>query len=108
MTLASAPARARRTAVLQAVRAVGPLTEECDYEVAFEIERPEGRALSGEQWARAMFEDAPRALRWFLIVGWTAITCRLRPRRSSTRVLGWTLESASSDTAVMRSRLGSA
>jgi len=93
--------RAQRTAVPSAVRAVGPFTEECDYEVAFEIERPEGRTLSGEQWARAMFEDAPLVLRWFLIVGWTAITCQLGPRRSPTGVLGWRLGRASADTAVL-------
>jgi len=95
------PEPTQRTAVSPAVRAVGPFTEECDYEVAFEIERPEGRTLSAEQWARAMFEEAPLALRWFLIVGWTAITCRLRPRRSPSRVLGWQIESASPDTAVI-------
>jgi hypothetical protein len=94
------PAHAHRTAVTSAMRAVAPLTEHCDYESAFEIERPEQLSLSAEQWARAMFEEAPVALRWFLIVGWTAITCRLRPRRSPSRVLGWDIESASPGTLV--------
>lgn len=94
-------ARAQRTRVAPAVRAVGPFTEACDYEVAFEIERPEDPTRSAEQWARAMFEEAPLAMRWFLIVGWSAITCRISPRRSSARILGWQIESTSPQTTVI-------
>jgi hypothetical protein len=95
------PARAQRAAISPDVRAVGPFTEGCDYEAAFTIERPEGRWLSAEQWARSMLEQAPPPLRWFLIVGWTAITCRLRPRRSPNRVLGWQIENTSPDVVVL-------
>lgn len=86
------------------MRAVGPFTEACDYEVAFEIERPEGVPRSAERWARAMFEEAPLAMRWFLIVGWSAITCRISPRRSPARILGWQIESTSPQTAVIAVR----
>jgi hypothetical protein len=83
------------------VLAAGPFTEEGDYDVAFEVECRESRPRSAEQWARAIFEDAPRVTRWFLIAGWTAITCRLHPRRSESRVLGWQIDTASNDMAVM-------
>jgi hypothetical protein len=95
---------AQRAGVAQSVRAVGRFTEECDYEVAFAIDRPEGPRLSAEQWARAVFEGAPRAMRWFLIVGWTVITCRLKPRRSPIRVLGWHIEDVTPDTVVLVAR----
>jgi hypothetical protein len=87
--------------VSPAVRAVGRFTEECDYEAAFALDLPESRTVSAEQWARSIFEGAPLAVRWFLIGGWTAITCRLRPRRSPSRVLGWQIENASPDVVVM-------
>jgi hypothetical protein len=83
------------------VLAAGPFTERGDYGVAFAVESSASRPRSAEQWARAIFEDAPRVMRWFLIAGWTAITCRLRPRRSATRVLGWQIETASTHTAVI-------
>jgi len=94
------PASAQRTAVSPALRSAGSFTGESDYEVAFSLARPGGSALSAEQWGRAVFEEAPRALRWFLIVGWTAITCRLRPRHAPTRVLGWGIERAAPGTLV--------
>jgi hypothetical protein len=94
-------APARRAAVPPAVRAVARFSEGCDYEAAFTVERPEAGLLPAEQWARTMFEQAPLALRWFLILGWTAITCRLRPRHSPDRVLGWQIEQASPDAVVL-------
>jgi hypothetical protein len=94
------PASAQRTAVSPVLRGVGSFTGESDYEVAFSLACPGASVLSAEQWGRAVFEEAPRALRWFLIVGWTAITCRLRPRRAPTRVLGWDIESAAPGTLV--------
>jgi hypothetical protein len=97
-------ASARRAVGAQSVPAVGHFTEERDYEVAFVIDRPEGSRLCAEEWIRAIFEGAPRGMRWFLVVGWTAITCRLRPRRSPARVLGWRIEDVTSDTVVLVAR----
>src|ERR1700761_2457471 len=60
------------------------------YEVAFRLDLPPSApALPAEQWIRATFEGAPRRWRWFLIVGWTLLTCRLRSGHSSSTVLGW-------------------
>jgi hypothetical protein len=96
--------RARRSAIPTTIRVVSPGTEACDYESAFAIERPRNSTGSAEQWLRAVFEDAPRALRWFLIVGWTALTCRLRLRAAPSRVLGWQVEQATPDTALISVR----
>jgi hypothetical protein len=79
---------------------IGSLVDDSDYQVTFETERPEGSSASAEDWIRAIFEAAPRAMRWFLLVGWAAIGCRLRPRRSSSRVLGWEIERASPELIV--------
>jgi len=89
--LVAVPDRARRLAAHD------------EYEVAFRIVIPTAVApRSSEQWIRATFEGAPRRWRWFLLAGWAAITCRLRPRRSAGRVLGWRVEGASSpDVAVI-------
>lgn len=93
--------KARRVAVPPAARLAGAFTQGADYEVAFAVERPRGTAMPAEQWARAMWEEAPRAMRWFLIVGWLGITLRIRPRRSPGRILGWPIEGASPDTVVL-------
>jgi hypothetical protein len=87
---------------------VSPCTEACDYESAFAVERPRDSSRSAEQWLRAVFEEAPLALRWFLIVGWTALTCRLRLRAAPSRILGWQVEYATPDTALIavRARIG--
>jgi hypothetical protein len=87
-----------------AVSAIGADVDAADYAVAFRLEgprRPEGLNPSAEHWLRNMFEGAPAPLRWFLLVGWTAITCRLRARRSSSVILGWSIEAASQDRAVI-------
>lgn len=59
-----------------------------DYE--FSVEEPvRGAARSAEQWARAVFEDAPLVLRWIIRVAWQAfLGARLGPRSSPEHVLG--------------------
>lgn len=62
-----------------------------DYASAFEVS---GRFVdrSAEDWARATFEDAPRSLRWLLLLGWRAVLrLRLAPLDDPTCVLGWRL-----------------
>jgi len=45
---------------------------------------------SAELLARAMFEDAPRLLRWPVLLGWrTVLQLRLGPLGSRDHVLGW-------------------
>jgi hypothetical protein len=62
----------------------------------------------GEQWARAILENAPiimrRALRW----GWFVLGLRLGSIRSARFVLGWEVRRSTTDVALLgaSSRLG--
>jgi hypothetical protein len=99
---------ARRGPIPPAVAAAGPFAAEADYRVAFTIDCPGGDHRTAEHWTRAVFEEAPRPMRWFLIVGWTGLSLRLRPSYAATRVLGWEIEQATSAVAVtvVTARLG--
>jgi hypothetical protein len=59
---------------------------------AFALATPLARALTPEQWARAVFEQGPAALRPFVELGWrTVLGLRLGPRHSAGHVAGWTI-----------------
>ena len=59
-------------------------------------------AQSAEYWARAVFEGAPRSLRWFIVTGWIAgLGLRLGPRRSRSYVLGWNIVSNTPEVIVL-------
>lgn len=61
-----------------------------DYASAFEVTIGEGDGRSPEQWARAVFEGAPTAIRWFVVFGWRYVLgLRLGPRSSPDYVAGW-------------------
>jgi deazaflavin-dependent oxidoreductase (nitroreductase family) len=47
---------------------------------------------SAEAWIRRIFEDAPGALRWFLLVGWRVLGARLGPLHSRSYVFGWRID----------------
>jgi hypothetical protein len=71
---------------------------EPDYASTFEVIVPDTDVRSPEQWVRATFEDAPRALRWFVLTGWRYVLgFRLGPRASATHVLGWQILTSTSD-----------
>jgi hypothetical protein len=99
--------RARQVAMPPSARALHTLSR-IDYEDAFIVETDRAQGRTGEQWARAMLEDAPpkmrRALRW----GWFALGLRLGPTRSDRLVLGWEVRRSSPDFALLgaSSRLG--
>jgi hypothetical protein len=64
--------------------------DESDYVDAFEVTRSGTGTPSAEEWARAVFEGAPRPVRWFLLTGWRLVLgLRLDSRMSPGRVLGW-------------------
>jgi hypothetical protein len=66
------------------------------YDVATAETRP------AEWWARAVFEDAPTALRWFVLLGWIVVLrLRLGPRAGAGYMLGWRIESATDDRFVL-------
>jgi hypothetical protein len=81
--------RARLVAMGPVLHGAEALTRDAQYRVSFAIERPPSETLTAEGWSRAIFEGAPIATRCFLIIGWLALSLRIRPRRSAGRVLGW-------------------
>jgi hypothetical protein len=67
-----------------------------DYRDAFEVPTDRTDTRTPEQWARAVFESAPRPVRWFLLLGWRGVLgLRLGPRPSSNHVLGWRIAETS-------------
>ncbi|MHB8463814.1 MAG: hypothetical protein ACYDH6_21625 [Acidimicrobiales bacterium] len=61
-----------------------------------------------EQWARASLEDAPLALRWFIVAGWRYILrLRLGPRHSLDHILGWRIVRRLPDETVLELRSNS-
>jgi hypothetical protein len=63
-----------------------------NYAVAFALTEPGVESRTPLQWARAVFEDAPAALRWFVVFGWRHVLgLRLGPRPSDGHVLGWAI-----------------
>ena len=89
MSPRSAAPTVRRGPVEGAIRAAGPFTPACDYEVAFTVDRPVGDTGTPEDWMRRIFESAPRPLRWFMVSGWVVLTCRLQRGGGESQVLGW-------------------
>jgi len=87
------PGRVRPVAVPPAARTLSTLPH-IDDEDAFLVETGPAQDRTGEQWARAILEDAPiimrRALRW----GWFALGLRLGSTRSDRFVLGWQVRAA--------------
>jgi hypothetical protein len=52
---------------------------------------------TAEQWARAVFEGAPAALRWCMVFGWRFVLgLRLHPDAAADQVLGWAVEAPAS------------
>ncbi|WP_252395473.1 DUF2867 domain-containing protein [Streptantibioticus parmotrematis] len=84
--------RARRTAVPRDLTAL--VTEQDrlppHYTSAFAVPVAAEDSRSPEQWARAVFEEAPAAVRWSMVTGWR-LTLRLRlgSAGSPDHVLGW-------------------
>jgi hypothetical protein len=101
------PTRARQVAMPPSARALNTLSG-VDYEDAFIVETDQAQDRTGEQWARAMLEDAPPKMRRMLRWGWFALGLRLGSTRSDRLVLGWEVRRSSPDFALLgaSSRLG--
>jgi hypothetical protein len=94
-------ARARRVDVSQQARALDTLTDP-HYAAAWEVTIADGDTRCAEQWARATFEDAPPALRGFILTGWIAgLRLSLGPRPSPDHVLGWRIVTATPELIIM-------
>ncbi|MCP2169754.1 hypothetical protein [Goodfellowiella coeruleoviolacea] len=79
-----------------------------DFAGTVEFTPPAGDTRSPEQWARAVWEQAPPPVRGFLRAGWRfGLGLRLGPPGASTHVLGWAVTTATRHAVVLdaRSRL---
>jgi hypothetical protein len=93
--------RTRVVDVPQEIRAVDTLADP-DYVYGCEIPRLPTDTRTAEQWARAVFEGAPRLVRWFIVAGWIGgLGLRLGPRPSPSHVLGWKVLSTTPTVAVL-------
>jgi hypothetical protein len=100
-------ATVRRVAVSPEARMLSTLPH-IDYADAFMLTTGAVEQRTGEQWARAVLEDAPVLLRRQLLSGWFALGLKLDPARSDRVVLGWELRHSGPDFALLGagSRLG--
>ncbi len=92
--------QAQRIAI-EPTNAVGALPLS-GYASAFELSRPATDTRSPEQWARAVWEQAPPPLRRLLVVGWRlGLGLRLGPPDTPTHVLGWAVTSTTERAVVL-------
>ena len=92
----------RRIAVTEDDR-TDDLVEASNYAVAWEVAAAGANRRSAEEWARAIFEHPPPALRRFVVVGWIwGLGLRLGPRASPDHVLGWAIASRARDRIILR------
>jgi hypothetical protein len=97
----------RQVAVPLAVRALSTLPR-IDYQDAFSVDVPQAQGRTAEQWARAVLEAAPPAVRHTLVSGWSAIGLKLRRGPSERFVLGWEVRQSALDFVLLAagSRIG--
>ncbi|MGA2321818.1 MAG: hypothetical protein ABSG95_13975 [Solirubrobacteraceae bacterium] len=101
------PGVVRQVAMPPATRSLSTLSH-VDYEDAFLVETGPAKDRTGEQWARAILEDAPILTRSALLLGWSSLGLRLSSARSDRYVLGWKVLGSTPDFALLAagSRLG--
>jgi hypothetical protein len=76
-----------------------------DYDDSFVAPRAAADDRTPEQWARAVFEDAPRPVRWFLVSGFRyGLGLRLDRQPSPEHILGWAIIDRSPDSVMIESR----
>jgi hypothetical protein len=75
-----------------------------DYTDAFILETGRVRDRTGEEWARAILEDAPAATRTMLRRGWFALGVRLGSTEDEQLILGWPVRRSSADYALLAAR----
>jgi hypothetical protein len=76
-----------------------------DYDDSFAASRAAADERTPEQWARAVFEQAPRPVRWFLLSGFRyGLGLKFGPLSSPQHVLGWAIIDRSPDSVTIESR----
>jgi hypothetical protein len=99
----------RQTDVPEASRALSTLSH-IDYADAFTVDVDGAEERTAEQWARAVLEDAPAAVRRSLQSGWSAIGLKLGAAPPERSVLGWEIRHSTPDHILLGadSRIGMA
>jgi hypothetical protein len=75
-----------------------------DYTDCFILETDRVRDRTGEEWARAILEEAPATTRDTLRRGWRALGVRLGSTADGRLVLGWLVRSSSPEFALLAVR----
>jgi hypothetical protein len=106
-TMRSKADQVSQIAVPQGARALSKL-DHIDYQDAFLVNIDPGAYQTAEQWARAIFEDAPFDVRIALVSGWLALGLKLDKSRSGRSVLGWHVRDSAPDFVLLGadSRIG--
>jgi hypothetical protein len=101
---AQTPNEAHEVPVPDDTRALSTLAR-IDYENAIvkALDAVDGpaRDRTGEQWARAVLEDAPAEMRYALTRGWSQLGLQLGPMQSDQHVLGWAVRHSTPDSALL-------
>jgi hypothetical protein len=84
--------RVRQVSLPVDARALSTLSR-VDYEDAFIVDV--GGERTAEGWARAVFDDAPLAVRARLLSGWIGLGLKLGEPWSARHVLGWKVQQSS-------------
>jgi Protein of unknown function (DUF2867) len=94
-------ARAHRVDVTEKTTA----PEAPDFASAFEVAISQPNDRSSEDWARTVFEQAPRALRSFVLFGWRYVLgLRLAPVGTPDQVAGWRVVDRQPDAITLEAR----
>jgi hypothetical protein len=99
-TRVEAPGEVREVALSPVERTVSTLSR-VDYTDAFLLETERAQDRTGEEWTRAILEDAPAATRRKLRRGWFALGVRLGSTEDSRLVLGWEVRRSTEDVALL-------
>jgi hypothetical protein len=87
---------ARQVAVTATARALCTLSH-IDYEDAFLVEAAAPQQPTASDWVKAVFDDAPIAVKVKLLLGWSAIGLIPAVNRSTGSVLGWEIRTSTPD-----------
>jgi hypothetical protein len=96
---AEALGRVRQVTLPSAARALSTLCH-VDYEDAFLVETGPAQDRTGEQWARAILDDASASTRNALSRGWSALGLQLGSTQPDRFVLGWEVRRSTPDVAL--------
>jgi hypothetical protein len=92
--------RVREIALPADARALSMLPR-VDYTDAFLLDTGQALERTGEEWARALLEEAPAATRKSLRRGWCLLGLRLGSTDDDRLVLGWAVRRSSEDFALL-------